>query len=332
MRFLVGPDDLAASRFALAPIAELEHLLRRLDRPGRTPSGRAFGRSRWAARYAGARDSLEARMLQALRPVGWGPELTAPPPAGGMARSPADDLAWIRAMDPELARHQVDRAVAAVAGAGDVPVADDVRRALESADVVDRVADALEWLWELLIAPDWPQLLAILDRDVLYRAERLVREGWAAALEDVHERVRWEPGAVVVRDRQQAEVGLDGRGLMFVPSVFLHPGPATYSEPPWQPAVVYVARGASALWDPEPTTPPALARLLGQTRADLLLRLETPASTTQLCALTGHTLGAVGDHLRVLREAGLVTRTRRGRSVVYRRTPVGDALAATGAM
>jgi DNA-binding transcriptional ArsR family regulator len=142
--------------------------------------------------------------------------------------------------------------------------------------------------------------------------------------------VRWQHGSVLISTREHEEVRLDGRGLIFVPSVFLHPGPAAYTEPPWQPTVVYVARGSAALWEPEPTTPPALARLLGQTRADLLLRLDTPASTTQLCTLTGHTLGAVGDHLRILRDAGLVSRTRNGRFVVYRRTPVGDALAAVG--
>lgn len=89
------------------------------------------------------------------------------------------------------------------------------------------------------------------------RCMRLVHSGWGAALEDVHERVRWRAGLVEVRNRSQDDVHLDGRGLVFGPSVFLRSGPATYTEPPWQPAVVYVARGSAALWDPPPTTPPA---------------------------------------------------------------------------
>lgn len=325
LRIQVGPDDLAASRFAIAPMAELEYLLRRLDRPSRTVSGRAFSSSRWAHRYAAVRHDLDARVLRALRPQSWGVDFTAPPPSGGMARTPEDDLAVIRSTPLSVAREQIYRALA-LGGVVD----DDVRRVLERRDIASWLADALERLWRLLIAPDWPQLLAIADRDVLYRAERLVRAGWAAALEDLHARVRWQDGFVLITAHSHEEVRLDGRGLIFVPSVFLHPGLATYTEPPWHPTIVYVARGSAALWEPEPTTPPALARLLGQTRADLLLRLDAPASTTQLCTLTGHTLGAVGDHLRILREAGLVSRTRNGRSVVYRRTPVGDALAAVG--
>ncbi|HET9860208.1 MAG TPA: helix-turn-helix domain-containing protein [Nocardioidaceae bacterium] len=40
-------------------------------------------------------------------------------------------------------------------------------------------------------------------------------------------------------------------------------------------------------------------------------------STSQLVALTGFGLGSVGGHLRILLDAGLVRRTRSGRSVLY---------------
>jgi hypothetical protein len=323
MRIEVGPDDLAASRFAIAPVAELEHLLRQLDRPGRrTATGDPVRASRWARRYAPLRHDLQARVLKALRPSGWGVDFTAPPPTG-MAQTPADDLATIRATPPAIARDQIRRALALTG-----PVAEDVRAVLDRSDVTDWLADALEQLWQALIAPDWPQLLAIVERDVLHRADRLVRAGWAAALDNLHPRLHWQDGAITISRQPGETVQLDGRGLLFVPSVFVHPDLATYVEPPWQPAIVYPARGSAALWQTRPTTPAALARLLGSSRAELLLQLESPTSTSQLVRSTGHSLGAVGDHLRVLREAGLITGGRAGRSVLYRRTPIGDALAA----
>jgi uncharacterized protein DUF5937/helix-turn-helix protein len=323
VRIEVGPDDLAASRFAIAPITELEHLLRKLDRPNtRTATGRAIRASRWAQRYQPLRHDLDARVLRALRAKRWGADFTAPPPTG-MAGNPTDDLAAIRATPHAIARDQIRQALALTG-----PVDDEVRAVLARRDVAAWLADALDRLWHALVAPDWPQLLAIAERDVLHRADRLVRAGWAAALEGLHPTLRWHDGAVVARALPGQTVRLDGRGLMFVPSVFLHPDLSTYVDPPWQPTIVYPARGSAALWEPEPTTPAALARLLGPSRADLLLRLEAPASTTHLARTTGHTLGAVGDHLRVLRDAGLVTRARTGRSVIYRRTPIGDAVVA----
>jgi DNA-binding transcriptional ArsR family regulator len=322
LRIVVGPDDLAACRFAIAPMYELTHLLRKLDQVGaRTPVGGMVRASRWAARYASVRGGLEDRVLRSLRRTSWGADFIAPPPTG-MARTPADDVALIRATPLRLARAQIRRSLE-----GTGPVDDDVAAVLTNRDVVARLADMLEAMWQLLVAPDWPQLLAIVERDVLHRAERLANEGWAGALAGLHPKLRWQDGAVLVGARPAETVHLHGRGITFVPTVFLHPQLATLFEEPWPPTITYPARGSAALWEPTVSSPGALGRLLGASRADLLLRLETAASTTHLARATGLAVGAVGDHLRVLREAGFVTGTRTGRSVVYRRTPIGEAVA-----
>ena len=130
------------------------------------------------------------------------------------------------------------------------------------------------------------------------------------------------------------DAALGGRGLLFVPSVFIWPKLALGLDPPWPPSLIYPARGVAALWERPGSASArgtALDRLLGPSRAAILIALEEPASTTQLVAALGQSLGAIGDHLAVLREAGLISRARSGRSVLYRRTPVGDALAAAQA-
>ncbi|TWP36984.1 ArsR/SmtB family transcription factor [Leekyejoonella antrihumi] len=141
---------------------------------------------------------------------------------------------------------------------------------------------------------------------------------------------RWRDGCIEVAHRpQQPDGDLAGRGLLFIPSVFIGSGLALGLEPPWPPALDYPARGVAALWStsPPPTTR-ALAELLGRTPALVLMAVEEPASTTQLAATHGLALGSVGHHLAALRRAGLISGSRVGRSVLYRRTPVGDALVA----
>jgi len=126
------------------------------------------------------------------------------------------------------------------------------------------------------------------------------------------------------------QVGAILEGAFITETLFIWPGVALRLDPPWPPALSYPARGVSALWEQpgRAGSGHALHRLLGVSRATILLALEDPASTTQLAATLGQSLGGIGDHLAVLREAGLVARARSGRSVLYRRTPIGDALAA----
>jgi DNA-binding transcriptional ArsR family regulator len=99
-------------------------------------------------------------------------------------------------------------------------------------------------------------------------------------------------------------------------------------EPPLRYALVYPVSGALADTGSTRAGVDGLARLIGSNRARVLRILDEPCSTTQLAALTGLPIGAVGNHLRVLLEAGAVLRRRAGREVMYWRTSLGDALAA----
>ncbi|MEU6111141.1 helix-turn-helix domain-containing protein [Streptomyces albidoflavus] len=93
--------------------------------------------------------------------------------------------------------------------------------------------------------------------------------------------------------------------------------------------MVYPYDGVLAGTERRPAPGP-LGALLGAARAKVLLLLGSPRSTTHLVALTGQGLGAVGRHLKVLREAGLIGRRRAGRSVLHRRTEAGESLVRAG--
>jgi DNA-binding transcriptional ArsR family regulator len=319
LRFEVGGEDLLRSRFALSPLFELDGLLRRLAglSQHRLPGP-------WLTRvtppYRRLRQDPAFRAAMALHTPGRGAAFTAPPPQG-LTQTVDDDLTAVRATPLPQARAEID---------GLKPVADDEAQAvLDAPDVVQRLADALELAWHELLAPDWLQLRAICERDVVHRAGLLGRGGWLAALDGLHARVRWrDQGIDVLRSTGDRTIDLKGEGLLFVPSVFVWPGVAVHYEDPWPKALVYPARGVAALWETTVPDPGALAELLGRTRAQLLTTLDTPASTTQLARSLGLAVGAVGDHLTVLRKARLLDRVRTGRSVLYHRTPIGDALAA----
>jgi DNA-binding transcriptional ArsR family regulator len=326
LRLLVGPQDLARSRFAVSPLVEVENVLRALHR--RTAAGPTAGMERLRPAYDRLRRESDLDLLLALQAPRYGPTFVAPPPAG-MNQTIDDDLAVVRATPLAVAREEIDRALGLQpAGAVD----DRVHRRLRSAAVVHTLAEVLEQAWTALVAPGWPAIRALLERDVLHRANLLVRDGWAGAFAGLHERIRWRDGAIELLGQPAQEVAAGGDGLLLVPSAHVWPGTMNYLEPPWPLALVYPARGVAALWSDRPAPPAAaLARLLGGARAAVLDGLDEPASTTHLVHQLGLPLGTVGDHLRVLLDAGLITRERAGRSVLYRRTPVGDALVATGA-
>ncbi|GLY30496.1 winged helix-turn-helix domain-containing protein [Kineosporia sp. NBRC 101731] len=320
LRITVDADDIASSRFAVSPAGETVHLVAMLARrrTGHPPLLRRFAR-RWGT----IRNDPGVRALASLQRQHEGVDFTSPPPAG-MGQTIQDDLAAVRSGSVGAAREEM----AQILGPPGPETGDDaVASVLGAPDVLDQLADAVERAWDVLLRPEWPRLLAVLQRDVQHRAGRLVALGWAAGLEGVHPRLGWHGGQIRLSGRPDETVSLAGRGLLFVPSVFLTQGLALSLHDPRQPMIRYSCRGTATLWESRPLRSPALAPLIGGTRARLLETLADPGSTTQIAGVLQASLGATGGHLRVLLDAGLVTRERVGRSVVYRRTELGDSLA-----
>jgi len=163
-----------------------------------------------------------------------------------------------------------------------------------------------------------------MEADVVARTRELSQGGWAAVLAGMHPGMRWlGEGRLQINAHDYPPRKIAGAQLLFVP-VTPRQGWVTW-DAPHRYAVMYPCSGVLAQADLA-QVPKALGTLLGPARAGVLVLLDTPKSTTQLVALTGHGLGSVGRHLKVLLDARLVQRRRAGRSVLYYRTAAGETL------
>jgi DNA-binding transcriptional ArsR family regulator len=319
MRIELSSEELAHSRFALSPLFELMGLLRVLS-----GLSRGFPAQAWAARlepaYARLRRRTPLDVVLALQGPTYNASFITPPPQN-LTQTFTDDLAAVRQTSLTLARREIQRCLEAR------PVADErVLSLLGRPDVVEVVADTLDHAWHHLVAPNWPRIRSVYERDITAHAATLGQAGWAAMLNDLHPRIRWRAGGIELRCAPSRRVR-PPRGLLLVPSAFVWPRCAVYADEPWPCALVYPARASAVPFEARRAAEPsALAKLIGTSRARLLYELQEAATTTQLAAGLRLSVGAVGDHLAILYRAGLLDRARAGSKVLYRRTPLGDAL------
>jgi DNA-binding transcriptional ArsR family regulator len=312
--WLIGADVLARGRFTVSALSETVAALLALARADAAP-----GRERWLAghlpafRELLARDAFAALFVRtALRPR-WLPDYLVAPPLPE-DRTFADELDRLRGTPPPTALAHL---VEGLDGAAPP-------RALCGADLPGRTAGLLDWVWTHTVRPEWPRLVRTLEADIVSRTQALGTGGWAAALAGLRPGLRWlGDGRLRINAYPHPPRELGDARLLFIPATTPR-GWVGWDEP-HRYAVVYPCAGLLAE-GPAAAAPAALRRLLGPTRAAVLTALAAPRSPTQLVALTGFPLGSVGDHLKVLREAGLARRRRAGRLVLYYRTELGEAL------
>ncbi|PJN22080.1 ArsR family transcriptional regulator [Kitasatospora sp. CB02891] len=311
---------LSRSRFALSPFAETLATIVQLARPAADS-----WHPQWHARHRVAfhdrlrTDPYARGLVGLISATKYLPDHLVVPPGGGMETTLESELAEVARVPDEAVRESLRLSVAH---------SWEDRRQLDwftGRDHGARAAELFRDVWDTHVAADWPARRAVLQRDVTHRAGLLAAHGWPRALHLMNRRSAWV-GADAIRFSDQPGpdrvVGADG--MLFVP-VSARRSSWLCHAPGRPHALVYPARGTGVA-SPASGGDRALARLVGAGRAVILRHLDVPATTSELAALMGQSVGTVGGHLAVLRDTGLVDRTRLGRRVLYHRTPLGDHL------
>jgi len=323
VRYRLGVEDLARTHFAVSPLQELVFSLWVLRDPGRHATHLP-----WRREVLGRLDEFDAGLLLAL--VGSKlalPDFLTPRPAG-FAPAVSEQLEAVRMTPPELVRRDLRGTHAGVR----LPAALRAATSPDDASVGalrDEICDALEDYWTLALAPAWAQMRLVLEGDMAHRARALTAGGARGLFADMHPNLRWHDGVLQIDEMlSEHEVDAAGRGLLLLPSIFAYKPvpPLSALEAPW---LAYPSRGVGTLWAPylpAPSEAHDVAALLGASRARLLALLAEPLPTVELARRLDVTPSAVSQHLRVLHATGLLTRTRDGRYVRYRRSALGEEL------
>ncbi|GAB3446150.1 DUF5937 family protein [Actinophytocola sediminis] len=308
--------DLGYTRFAFSPLWEVVAAVRVLKGGGHPLH------APWVEQATTRLAGFDWGLLGDLVPVPTRviPGFVAPPPT-----TPVPDLsvelATLLVTPVELVAGELER----------IPEINTWRTAeLTTSRGLARLCDVIAEFWSLALEPFWPRIMSLQEGDILHRARRMATGGAAALFADLDPQVRWADDRLRLAHRHvSGQRGLRGMGLLLVPSVFVWPRIFSITVPGWQPTLRYPPRGIATLWETRaPAGSPALAGVLGASRAGLLAELDSPASTSELAGRTGLAAGGVSTHLTALRAAGLVNAHRTGRYVLYARTALGESLVA----
>jgi DNA-binding transcriptional ArsR family regulator len=323
IRFVLSLADVLRFRFAISPLGETVRLARGLANPKTYSQGAhaAWLRQHRLA-FARLREEHDLRPLLAVLSarLDYYPDFLTPTPDGSVGEI-ADELEQIRATPRRQLRQELDYCLDALTS-----VHVEIREQLRSPRAGVVLADLLEALWEAVVAPAWPQLRDVLERDVLYRSRLLARGGLAWLFADLEPVITLRDHDLFVDLTFEGDYALDGRGLKLTPSAFVWPYTRVVMVDLQPPTLVFPARGVASLFWGTHGAEAAVGQLIGQTRAEILELVAEPTHTSALARRLGRSPGNVADHLKILHASGLVARARSGRNVLYSRTPLADAL------
>ncbi|GAA4535214.1 helix-turn-helix domain-containing protein [Amycolatopsis samaneae] len=174
------------------------------------------------------------------------------------------------------------------------------------------------------LAPSWPAIQARTTTEHTRLTGILATHGVGAMLANLLPTTIWHPGDRVLETPYPMNftIELQGRGLTLIPSWFCSGMPVALVDPALPPVLVYPLNH-----DPPPATDHhALAKLVGPTRAAVLLAITIATPTRVIHRRTGISASQLSRHAAVLRDNDLITEARHAGQTFYTRTPLGNAL------
>lgn len=180
------------------------------------------------------------------------------------------------------------------------------------------------------IRPYWERVQARIEAERAIRFRALMAGGVEGMLASFGPTMLWQSPVLYVRyPAEDRDLHLNGRGLRLVPSYFSWGAPVSFADPELQPVLSYPVLQEPDPWPDELGDGPpgkALAALLGQARAAVLRHVAAGATTGEIARVVGISASSASRHATVLRDAGLITSTRDGASVLHTLTPAGASL------
>src|SRR5262245_32892939 len=205
-------EDLLRSRFAVSALGEAAEAAAAIANPRPDAGYTDWARSQERALRRLAREH-DLRPLFALVPsCSYVPDFLMPLP-----RSPFGDLAAeladVRATPSVRAAAEIERCLS-----GRDPIDHDVAQQLQAAVVVERLAALIDVLWQTVVAPWWPRIREVLERDILRRSRALADGGLEAVFGGLEPMITLDGRRLLVRHRLDRFHALGGVGLLLVPS------------------------------------------------------------------------------------------------------------------
>lgn len=317
LRLHFTSDDLSRIRFASKPDPLWETVLS-ITLLGSGSGQAVFGP--WRARARAELRRLPRKHLRLLRhlapPRGDFPDFLTPPQASeGLEEGIKAVLATPRR------RLRQELAVLPDVPVWARPLADG------NPEMLAELGEALRTYHHAVIAPYQSRMQTLVDDERTIHTRPLLDRGSEGLLAGLGPTMRWNSPVLEVDYPLDREIHLVGRGLLLIPSAFCWRFPVTFIDPDRPPVLVYPIPRTPRWWTGVTTVNGSrtLANLLGSTRAACLRVIENGCTTGELARRTGVAPPTASQHASTLREAGLITTTRLGNTVIHTLSPLGSA-------